>query len=106
MNDTAAEDIEALRQFCFNRGFRIQFINHFSIDGEKRDDYEFDRPPACKNCNRIRLLPEGVLKPCLHSDDEIILDKNDIRGSLTETIRRKPEHGGTCSSRNMSEIGG
>ena len=106
MDDTAAEEIETLRQFCYTRGFRIQFINHFSINGEKRDDYEFDRPPACRDCNRIRLLADGVLKPCLHSNDEIALDKNNIRASLLETVRRKPEHGGVCDSRNMSEIGG
>ncbi len=106
MDDTSAAEIETLRQFCFSRGFRIQFINHFSIGGEKRDDYQFDRPPACRDCNRIRLLADGILKPCLHSDDEIVLDKNDIRGALIETIRRKPEHGGVCGSRNMSEIGG
>lgn len=105
-DDTSAEELEALRQYCFSRGFRIQFINHFSICGEKRDDYRFDRPPACRDCNRIRLLAEGILKPCLHSDDEIVLDKNDIRGCLIETIRRKPEHGGVCGSRDMHEIGG
>lgn len=106
MDDTTAEDIEELRQFAFGSGYSIQFINHFSIRSRKFSNYSFDRPPACGKCNRIRLLAEGVLKPCLHSNEEIPLDPEHPEVSLRRAIEAKPEHGGACTSRNMFEIGG
>jgi cyclic pyranopterin phosphate synthase len=33
--------------------------------------------PFCQHCSRMRLTPEGRLRPCLHSDQEL-----DIAGAL------------------------
>ncbi len=106
MDDTQAGEIEELRQFAYAMGFAIQFINHFSIHDTKFSDYRFDRPPACRNCNRIRLLAEGVLKPCLHSDEEIKLDLRNIPASLKKAVLHKPAKGEACTTRDMHEIGG
>ncbi|MCA1755138.1 MAG: hypothetical protein LC641_10650, partial [Spirochaeta sp.] len=72
----------------------------------KMDNYTFNRPPKCVECNRIRLLADGSLKPCLHSNDEITLDTNDIRGSLERTVMAKPRIGNVCTNRSLFEIGG
>jgi len=69
----------------------------------------------CQACNRVRITSDGRLKPCLHSDDEILL--KGLQGDeLTETIRDgiagKPmshhlmNGEASKSRRNMSGIGG
>jgi cyclic pyranopterin phosphate synthase len=106
LEDTGDEEIERLKAFCRERDLTLQLINHYRLSARKQDAYLFDRPPRCSRCNRIRLLADGSLKPCLHSDTEILLDRADIRASLRRAILAKPERGGTCTRRPMVEIGG
>lgn len=69
----------------------------------------------CSSCNRIRLTSEGILKYCLHSDEEFDLKAALREGkSLTEFIEevvlKKPkEHSieeGNFVKRNMVQVGG
>jgi cyclic pyranopterin phosphate synthase len=106
LQDTREEEVEQIRRYCAGRGMKLQLINHFALTEQKTDSYRFDRPPRCEDCNRIRLLADGSLKPCLHSDDEIPLDLNDIEGSLKAAVARKPRRGSLCTARTMMEIGG
>ncbi len=49
----------------------------------------------CEKCNRIRLTSDGVLKPCLHSNDEINVRTSnavEIKEKLIEAIERKPKN--------------
>ena len=70
----------------------------------------------CSECNRIRLTADGKLKPCLHSNQEILikgLDENDMEEKFREAILAKPEKHDVLSyenrshaERNMNQIGG
>ena len=74
----------------------------------------------CSDCNRIRLTPDGKIRTCLFSDDEIdvreLLRKggsdDDLKERLLEALRSKPEghqidtHQFKKCQRNMSAIGG
>jgi cyclic pyranopterin phosphate synthase len=52
----------------------------------------------CETCNRLRLTPEGLLKPCLSSDIALDLkallrsgaSDKDIAGATAELVSRKP----------------
>ncbi len=105
LDDTRREDIERMRSFCAELEVSLQLINAFSLKNSKMDGI-FDRPPKCEHCNRIRLLSDGKLKPCLHSDIEVEVDYDDIFGSIVKTINMKPERGYICLKRDMNEIGG
>ena len=104
--DTAADEIARMREFCAGIGARLQLINHYELLREKKDTYAFDRPPSCARCNRIRLMADGMLKPCLHSDTEVRLDFTRLEESLREAILAKPRRGGACMNRAMPQIGG
>jgi GTP 3',8-cyclase len=106
IKDKNEDEIDEIKRFCRNKNIASQLINHFSLRSNKSEENFFDRPPKCKNCNRIRLLSDGVLKPCLHSEIEYRVDFADIKGSLEAAILAKPERGLSCNSRKMSEIGG
>ncbi|MBN1150985.1 radical SAM protein [candidate division WOR-3 bacterium] len=105
LNDTTREDIEKMKEFCAKLEISLQLINAYNL-GQKKIETTFDRPPKCEDCNRIRLLSDGKLKPCLHSNIEIEVDFNDIQGSIIKTIMAKPSKGYVCVNRTMSEIGG
>jgi cyclic pyranopterin phosphate synthase len=69
----------------------------------------------CHFCNRIRITPDGKLKPCLHSDIEIDIRnyrEDEYEQFLWDGIRAKPYRHCIQSAdyipikRNMHEIGG
>jgi cyclic pyranopterin phosphate synthase len=74
----------------------------------------------CSDCNRLRLTPDGKIRTCLFSDDEIDIREilrnggsdDDLKGRLLEALRTKPEkhhintHQFKKCQRNMSAIGG
>ena len=74
----------------------------------------------CGDCNRLRLTPDGKIRTCLFSDEEIdvkeILRKGgsdeDLKERLLVALRAKPErhhintHQFKKCQRNMSAIGG
>jgi cyclic pyranopterin phosphate synthase len=106
LEDTAEGEIPRMREFCSQLGARLQLINHYELVREKGEEYAFDRPPSCATCNRIRLMADGMLKPCLHSDEEVRLDFSRLADSLREAIFAKPRRGGVCTTRAMPQIGG
>lgn len=106
MNDTKNEEITALKEFCSSKGLILQMINHYELKTEKQNAYTFDRPPKCALCNRIRLTADGFLKPCLHSNQEIPLNREDLHSSIEQAILDKPKNGMVCTNRSMIEIGG
>jgi cyclic pyranopterin phosphate synthase len=77
-------------------------------------------PSFCSRCNRMRLTPDGKLRPCLMAEDEIDLRTPLRNNASTEELRRfilkavasKPERhhleGGNVRvvKRTMSQIGG
>ncbi len=74
----------------------------------------------CSDCNRLRLTPDGKIRTCLFSDDEIDVKEiirgggsdEDLKARLRIALRAKPErhHINTYlfkkCQRNMSSIGG
>ncbi len=69
----------------------------------------------CPSCNRIRVTSDGMLKPCLHSSDEVNLrglHGQELVDTIRNAIRIKPRQhhldGNSMSEskRNMNAIGG
>ncbi len=104
--DTPEEQVAAVRSFCDAHGLIHQRIALFSLESNKDDDHDCDRPLRCEDCNRIRLLSTGSLKPCLHSNEEVMLDPHNPGESIRRTVAMKPERGTVCTNRSMVQIGG
>ncbi|TVR68403.1 MAG: radical SAM protein [Spirochaetaceae bacterium] len=104
--ETSEHDLAAIRAFCRRHGLIHQRIALYSLESDKHDNHECDRPLPCEECNRIRLLSTGLLKPCLHSNEEVQLDLANPAESLRRTVALKPERGTVCTNRSMIEIGG
>lgn len=62
----------------------------------------------CGTCNRLRLTSEGNLKPCLHSDQEILVrgkHGQELQDTLKEAILNKPRMHGTLDADHLSQAG-
>ena len=106
LEDTTGEEVAAMRDFATSSGVGFQTILRYSLQEEKKDGVGCDRPPPCSRCDRIRLLANGVLRSCLHSDIDYRVDFDDIEGSLEAAIRAKPGHGAVSSTISVGQIGG
>lgn len=62
----------------------------------------------CSGCNKIRLLADGMLKPCLHLDSEVSI-KGLTQEEMTEVMKNaildKPEMRETMDAENPSKAG-
>lgn len=110
-SETTQKEMDQMKTFCAEKGIELQRIREYNLRVDKfpNEDIIYHRPPPCHQCNRIRLLSSGSLKPCLHSDDEIPIgpiDRVHIRDALEKAIKEKPRLGGSCSTLNMVDIGG
>ncbi|MBD3418861.1 MAG: radical SAM protein [Chitinivibrionales bacterium] len=107
-DDTPAEEVDRMRQFCTGKGARLQTIRHFTLSDRQLQPGPLatDRPLPCEECNRLRLTADGYVKPCLHSDKEIKVNMQNISGSILEAVNERIKSGVSCSSRVMSQIGG
>jgi len=99
-------DAAEVERYARARGASSQRIRRYDLSLPKVDDPRFDRPPPCGRCDRIRLLANGRLKPCLHSDLAVPIDMNDIEGSILSCVAIKPERGGACADHDVGRIGG
>lgn len=106
LEDTTGAEIAAMRDFAASSGVGFQTILRYSLQEEKKDGVDCDRPPPCSRCNRIRLLANGVLRSCLHSDIDHRVDFGDIEESIKAAIRAKPGHGAVSSTTSVGQIGG
>jgi len=106
LEDSTEADFEALRGFARRIGAEVQFIARYHLDEEKQDGGSFDRPPRCSSCNRLRLLADGSLRPCLHGNIQVPVDFGDIEGSIRRAVALKPKRGHVCTDLEVGQIGG
>ncbi len=102
------QDVDAVRAWAAWQGAEHQRIARYHLDHSKSDprDADVSRPPPCAACNRLRLLSDGTLRPCLHADIAVPVDFGDILGSIGRAIACKPAHGTTCTDKSLVQIGG
>ncbi len=105
------DETEAITAYGKQDGLGVQFIQRMRLDHNKpKADPSFvtSRPPPCGTCNRLRLTADGVLKPCLLSNQGLSIRsfKGDLEGAIRQAVADKPESGEKCPNHSMMEIGG
>ncbi len=99
-------DLQAVRGYASRVGANVQTIARYRLTETKTDSGDYDRPPRCGDCNRLRLLANGMLRPCLHGEAEFSVDFADIEGSIRGAVGAKPARGQTCADLEVGQIGG
>jgi GTP 3',8-cyclase len=60
----------------------------------------------CRTCNRLRLLSDGKILPCLFSDQTFDVRHLGAREALLQAIKHKPKCGLPCAAKWMVSVGG
>ena len=60
----------------------------------------------CEICNRLRLLSNGTIRPCLFSDGGFDIRKHGIKEAFLLALKNKPKTGKCCHESWMYNIGG
>jgi len=106
MEEDGERELERVRRYAAEKGLAVQTIARYSLSEAKRDDHGHDRPPPCAKCDRVRLLADGTLRPCLRSSAGVSLDRDAPGRSLIRCIDLKPAVGPTCDDLEVGQIGG
>ncbi|MBW8333969.1 MAG: radical SAM protein [Prolixibacteraceae bacterium] len=100
------DETQKLKQFCENRGLSLRFIHQMNLKTGEFSTVEGGEGGNCSKCNRVRLLANGDIKPCLFSDLAYNIRKLGHEEALNLTIDNKPRSGTYNQSGEFYNIGG
>lgn len=95
-----------VKEFAQTKNLEVRFIQKMDFVIGKFAAVTTKGGGDCKNCNRLRLLADGKILPCLFSDITFDTRKLGINNALQQAILYKPERGVPCKQHWMGEIGG
>jgi len=102
----ADEETLHLRKFCEERGLKLRFIHQMNLKTGEFSNVEGGEGGNCSKCNRVRLLANGDIKPCLFSDLAYNIRELGSEQALNLAIGNKPKSGTYNKSSEFYNIGG
>ena len=100
------DETQKLKQFCEERGLSLRFIHQMNLKTGEFSTVEGGEGGNCSKCNRVRLLANGDIKPCLFSDLAYNIRKLGHQEALNQALRNKPQSGTYNKSGEFFNIGG
>ncbi len=101
-----AQDTLALNDFCKKNGLDLRFIHQMDLRNGAFSKVEGGDGGNCSRCNRVRLLANGDVKPCLFSDLAYNIRILGAEKALHLAIGNKPRCGTFNHSGQFYNIGG
>ncbi len=100
------EEIKALKNYCREQNLSLRFIHQMDLKTGEFSKVKGGDGGNCSICNRIRLLANGDVKPCLFSDLAYNIRELGINRAVELAIGTKPKAGTYNKSGTFSQIGG
>lgn len=100
------EDTARVKEFAEKNDLQIRFIKIMDLKSGNFSIVEGGTGGDCQHCNRLRLLSDGTIRPCLFSNLGFNIRKLGIPQALIKAIEQKPEKGVSCQDEWMYKIGG
>jgi len=100
------EETRELKQFCEDRGLKLRFIHQMNLKTGEFSTVEGGEGGNCSKCNRVRLLANGDIKPCLFSDLAYNIRELGHQEALNLSLGNKPKAGTYNKSGEFYNIGG
>lgn len=100
------EDTLKLKAYCESKSLIIRFIHQMNLKTGEFSKVEGGEGGNCKKCNRVRLLANGDIKPCLFSDHAYNIREIGNEEALRRALGNKPKRGTFNSSGEFYNIGG
>ncbi len=101
----SVDDKEAIKAFGKQHDLEPRFIRQMNLEAGEFWPVEGGDGGKCGSCNRIRISCDGMIFPCLFSDQSYDITKLGIEEAFKQAINEKPESG-TVANRNFNTLGG
>jgi cyclic pyranopterin phosphate synthase len=95
-----------LRHFCETHELSLRFIHQMNLKTGEFSKVEGGEGGNCSKCNRVRLLANGDIKPCLFSDQAYNIRTLGHQEALNRSLENKPLNGTYNHSGEFYNIGG
>ncbi len=99
-------DARQVAQFAAGNGFEVRYIRRMDISTGKFWQVEGGSGGDCKRCNRLRLMSDGMIRPCLFSDLVFSVRELGTKEALRQALEAKPESGMASIENRFYHIGG
>lgn len=100
------EDAQEVKAFAEKKGIEIRFIPQMDLHEGTFGEVIGGSGGHCASCNRLRLTPNGMVKPCLFSDIEYSVRELGAEKALLMAIENKPKCGSSSQKGSFYNIGG
>ena len=103
---TEEADVQGVEAFCQGHGLQIRYIRQMDLDQGTFSPVEGGSGGHCASCNRLRLMANGNLKPCLFSNLGYNVRSLGIREAYRQALENKPQSGKNGNTHQFYNIGG
>lgn len=100
------DEARAVAEYCMREGLEVRFIRQMDLASGTFSVVHGGSGGHCAKCNRLRLTPEGMLRPCLFSDKGFSIRELGAEEALRMAVADKPECGTVNHVNGFYNIGG
>lgn len=106
LNDEANQQIDLIKKFAADEGLQVRFITQMDLRTGEFTQVEGGDGGNCAICNRLRLLADGTIKPCLFSNKGYNIKELGIEEAFRKALSAKPKKGAINKVGSFYNIGG
>jgi cyclic pyranopterin phosphate synthase len=100
------DDLAEIKEFCRKEDLEIRHITLMNLKQGTFSKVEGGSSGDCATCNRLRLMANGNIKPCLFSNEGFNIREHGIENAFLKALNIKPERGETSDNHQFYNIGG
>lgn len=103
---TDPEELLAVKEYCRENDLKIRYINQMNLSTGSFSKVEGGSGGNCASCNRLRLMSNGNIKPCLFSQHGYNIREYGIEEAFHLALGNKPLKGMASDNHDFYNIGG
>ncbi len=100
------ENAQKAAKFADDNGFKIRFIRKMNLEKGTFWNVIGGDGGKCSICNRLRVSSDGMVSPCLFSDEGFNVREIGVKEAFIQAINSKPEKGVMSRTHKFYNIGG
>jgi len=105
-NSEDEEDAQLVTKFAKTKGLKVQYIHQMDLETGSFSKVKNGEGGNCRSCNRIRLMANGCVKPCLFNPKGFNVRQYGFDEALQLAVENKPKSGSKNQTGAFYKIGG